>query len=101
MPLYIGMTIFELSKLFMYDLDYNYGSILQRLTACFMKMFTKICLRKMKNQNCFDTCTCDYQKNSKCYREENKKVIGNIKDEAAGVQSSACRSKVQNIFILS
>ena len=93
-PSYVGMCILDFSKTLMYDFHYNY--ILKKYNKEDIKLlFTDTdSLRYhlktedayedfIKDRHLFDNS--DYHPKSKFYFKENKKVIGKMKDECAGV----------------
>ena len=93
-PIYVGMAILDLSKLFMYDFHYNY--MLKKYDRKKIKlMFTdtdslfyeiktdEVYEDLLKDKELFDYS--DYPKNSAFFFDTNKKVIGKMKDEAAGM----------------
>ena len=91
-PIYIGMCILDLSKLLMYDFHYNfikkkYGDLAKLLfgdtdSLCY-QIFTDDVYEDFDcHRDLFDNS--DYNKDSKYYFDTNKKVIGKMKDEAAG-----------------
>ena len=93
-PIYVGMAILDLSKLFMYDLHYNY--MLKKYDRKYIKlMFTdtdSLCYEiktadiykdLFQDKELFDNS--NYPENSEFFFDENKKVIGKMKDEAAGM----------------
>ena len=78
------MCILDLSKTLMYDFHYNY--IRKKHTDCQL-LFTDndsgdVYEDFWEDRSLFDNS--DYPKSSKFFYEENKKVIGKFKDEAAG-----------------
>ena len=90
-PSYVGFSILELSKTLMYDFHYNYirkkypkakllftdtDSLVYHIVA--EDVYSDFYLDK----HLFDNS--DYPESSKFYFDENKKVIGKFKDEAAG-----------------
>ena len=90
-PSYVGFSILELSKTLIYDFHYNYirkkypkakllftdtDSLVYHMVA--EDVYSDFYLDK----HVFDNR--DYPKSSKFYFDENKKVIGKFKDEAAG-----------------
>lgn len=91
-PSYVGMCILDLSKTLMYDFHYNYirkkYPDSQLLFTDTDSLFYQIKSEKdiyeefWVDRNLFDNS--DYPKSSKYYFNENKKVIGKFKDEAAG-----------------
>ena len=93
-PIYVGMAILDLSKLLMYDFQYNY--MLKKYDRKNIKlMFTDtdslfyeiktddVYEDLLKDKELFDNS--NYPKNSEFFFDENKKVIGKMKDEAAGM----------------
>ena len=91
-PLYVGMSILELSKLLMYDFHYNYilpkypdAKLLFTDTdyLCYHIRTEDIYSGFFADRELFDNS--DYPSDSKFYFSENKKVIGKFKDETAGV----------------
>ena len=92
-PAYVGMCILDLSKTLMYDFHYNYIKNNYGDKAKFLFTDTDSLTYEIeakdvykdffKDRDMFDNS--DYDKNSKYYFDNNKKVIGKMKDEAAGV----------------
>ena len=92
-PAYIGMCILDLSKVLMYDFRYNY--IKQKYSDRAKLLFTdtdSLCYEIQTedaykdfwiDRDKFDNS--DYDKSSSFFDATNKKVIGKMKDEAAGV----------------
>ena len=90
-PIYVGFTVLEISKLTMYALHYD-----------FMKMnFNNFKLLFTDTDSlCYEICDenpyekfyehgeyfdlSNYSKNSKYFCNDNKKVLGKMKDESAG-----------------
>ena len=91
-PSYVGMCILDLSKVLMYDFHYNfikakYGDLAQLLftdtdSLCYHIQTDDVYQDLDKHRDMFDNS--DYSKSSKFFFDENKKVIGKMKDEAAG-----------------
>ena len=91
-PSYVGMCILDLSKIHMYDFHYNYIKKKypdsQLLFTDTDSLFYHIKTEKdiyeefWVDRELFDNS--DYPKSSKYFSDENKKVIGKFKDEAAG-----------------
>ena len=91
-PSYVGMCILDLSKVLMYDFHYNfikakYGDRARLLftdtdSLCYIIQTDDVYEDLYNHKNMFDNS--DYKKSSKFYFDENKKVIGKFKDEAAG-----------------
>ena len=91
-PSYVGMCILDLSKVLMYDFHYNfikkkYGDRAKLLftdtdSLCYIIQTDDVYEDLYNHKDMFDNS--DYSKSSKFYFDENKKVIGKMKDEAAG-----------------
>ena len=91
-PSYVGMCILDLSKVLMYDFHYNfikakYGDRAKLLftdtdSLCYHIQTDDVYQDLYNHKDMFDNS--DYSKSSKLYFDENKKVIGKFKDEAAG-----------------
>ena len=91
-PSYVGMCILDLSKVLMYDFHYNfikkkYGERARLLftdtdSLCYYIITDDGYQDLYNHKEMFDNS--DYSKSSKFYFDENKKVIGKMKDEAAG-----------------
>ena len=91
-PSYVGMCILDLSKVLMYDFHYNfieakYGDLAKLLftdtdSLCYHIITDDVYQDLYNHKDMFDNS--DYSKSSKFYFDENKKVIGKFKDEAAG-----------------
>ena len=91
-PSYVGMCILDLSKVLMYDFHYNfikakYGDRAKLLftdtdSLCYHIQTDDVYQDLYNHKDMFDNS--DYSKSSKFYFDENKKVIGKFKDEAAG-----------------
>ena len=93
-PSYVGMTILDLSKTFMYDFHYNY--IKKKYPGEKSKLLftdTDSLTYRIKTEDIYHDLfadrelfdNSDYPPNSEFYFSENKKVIGKFKDETAGV----------------
>ena len=91
-PSYVGMCILDLSKVLMYDFHYNfikakYGDRAKLLftdtdSLCYHILTDDVYEDLYNHKDMFDNS--DYSKSSKFFFDENKKVIGKMKDEAAG-----------------
>ena len=91
-PSYVGMCILDLSKVLMYDFHYNfikkkYGDKARLLftdtdSLCYHIITDDVYEDLYNHKDMFDNSA--YSKSSKFYFDENKKVIGKFKDEAAG-----------------
>ena len=91
-PSYVGMCILDLSKVLMYDFHYNfikakYGDKAKLLftdtdSLCYHILTDDVYEDLYNHKDMFDNS--DYSKSFKFYFDENKKVIGKFKDEAAG-----------------
>ena len=92
-PAFVGACILDLSKTFMYDFHYNYikskyGDKAKLLFTDTDSLTYEIETSDaytdfLQNKDIFDNS--DYKKKSPFYFDENKKVIGKFKDEAAGI----------------
>ena len=92
-PIYLGFCILDISKALMYDFHYNvmkkkYGSKIQLCLTDTDSFLYDIetedaCLDMTENMEIFDTS--NYPKDHFLFNLENKKVLGKIKDETAGV----------------
>ena len=91
-PSYVGMCILDLSKVLMYDFHYNfikakYGDLAKLLftdtdSLCYHIQTDDVYQDLDNHRDMFDNS--DYSKSSKFFFDKNKKVIGKMKDEAAG-----------------
>ena len=91
-PVYAEMCILDLSKTLMYDFHYNfikskYGEKATLLftdtdSLCYHIQTDDVYQDLYKDKGLFDNS--DYPKTSKFFFDNNKKVIGKFKDEAAG-----------------
>jgi hypothetical protein len=91
-PIYVGMSILDLSKYLMYEFHYDvmqikYGESLklcyQDTDSLIYEIETKDIYKDMKSmKEWFDFS--DYPKDHSLYDEKNKKVIGKFKDELNG-----------------
>ena len=90
-PAYVGMCILDLSKTLMYDFHYNYkrkygnkASLLFTDTdSLTYEIETDDVFKDFwEDKQMFDNS--DYDKSSPFFNDSNKKVIGKMKDEAAG-----------------
>ena len=92
-PVYTGMCVLELSKTLMYDFYYNhlepkYGSNCQLLYTDTDSLLLDIKAEDVykdmgENLNFYDTS--DFPEDHTLYGQINKKVLGKMKDECAGV----------------
>ena len=108
-PVYVGMSVLDLSKHLMYDFYYNqlkkqYGEHCQLLYTD-----TDSLLLEIQTENVYEDMgasaslydTSDYPKDHPQYSEENKKVVGKMKDECAGrliVEYVGLRPKMYSIL---
>ena len=91
-PSYVGMCILDLSNVLMYDFHYyfikaKYGDRAKLLftdtdSLCYHIQTDDVYQDLYNHKDMFHNS--DYSKSSKFYFDENKKVIGKMKDEAAG-----------------
>ena len=109
-PVYVGMTILEKSKLLMYDYFYGvlkreYGAKCELLytdTDSFvLEVETEDYYKDMeRRKELYDTS--NYPKEDKLYSNENKKVLGKMKDEGGGVPVAefvALKAKMYSIMM--
>ena len=91
-PIYVGFSILELSKLFMYKVHYDY--VCNKFDAKLLFTDTDSLVYELKNKDVYEECFKDrklfdfsgYPKDSKYYVSTNKKVLGKMKDEFNGVK---------------
>ncbi len=89
-PIYVGMSILDLSKTLMYDFYYNklkkqYGERVCLLYTDFlMHIETEDAYKDIQNNAEFYD-TSNFDKNHVLFSEENKKVLGKFKDDCGGV----------------
>ena len=91
-PIYVGFTILELSKLLMYKLHYDY--VCNKYDAKLLFTDTDSLVYEINSEDVYEQCFKDiglfdfsgYPINSKYYDSTNKKVLGNMKDEFNGVK---------------
>ena len=91
-PVYVGMSILDLSRHLMYDFYYNqlktqYGESCQLLYTDTDSLLLEIEAEDVykgmvQNQTLYDTS--DYPQDHPLYSSANKKVLGKLKDECAG-----------------
>jgi len=91
-PVYVGMSILDLSKYLMYDFYYNqlktqYGEKCKVLytdtDSLLLEIQTENFYTDMeKNKDLYDTS--DYPESHSLQSDKNKKVVGKMKDECAG-----------------
>ena len=90
-PIYIGITVLDLSKWKMYDFHYNF--IKKNFDTKLLFTDTDSLIYEIKPKNIYEEfykCKdlfgfSNYSKDSKFFNETNKKVIGKMKDEFGGV----------------
>ena len=111
-PAYTGMSVLELSKNLMYGFYYlylepKYGSNCQRLCTDTDSLLLEIKTKakdvyKDMKKSLFHYDTSDFPKDHPLYSQKNKKVIGKMKDECAGVPNSEAiclHSKMYSILL--
>ena len=96
-PIYVGMSILDLSKILMYDFYYNlkkqYGDNISLLytdtDSLLMEIQTNDFYQDMAQQiDLYDTS--DFPKDHHLHTTKNKKVLGKMKDECAGEPIIEC-----------
>ena len=96
-PIYLGMSILDLSKTLMYDFHYNYIKEIYGSQANLLFTDTDSLCYEIKTQNFYKDIsksianwfdTSNYPKGHELQSDKNKKVIGMMKDEAGGKQIS-------------
>lgn len=110
-PIYVGMSILDLSKHLMYDIYYNqlkeqYGEKCDVLytdtDSLLLHVETDDVYRDMeKHINLYDTS--DFPKEHYLYSTKNKKVLGKMKDECAGkpiIEYVGLRPKMYSILMM-
>ena len=91
-PSYVGMCILDLSKVLMYDFHYNFIKAKYGDLAILLFTDTDSLCYHIRTEDAYGDFylskglfdNSDYEKSSKFFFDENKKVIGKFKDEAAG-----------------
>ena len=92
-PVYIGMCILKLSKVLMYEFDYDYIKNKYDNNSRLLFRDTDSLMYEIKNEDVYEDFSnnkemfdlSNYSTKSKFYDNSNKLVIGNMKDETAGV----------------
>ena len=107
-PIYVGFTVFELSKTLMYHWHYNYFKKKFDCTLLFtdtdslayeIKSNEDIYEKIYEDKDLFDFS--DYSKDSRFFDDTNKKVIGKMKDEMAGkviTEFAGLKSKIYSLI---
>ncbi len=108
-PVYTGMTILDNSKILMYDFFFNklkkeYGPRCELLytdtDSLLLEIETEDIYKDIeRNKTLYDTS--DYPKEHPLHSNENKKVLGKMKDECAGTPIAECvclRPKMYSII---
>ena len=85
-PIFVILSILELSKLLMYKFHYDY--VCNKYDAKLLFTDTDNLIYEIKSENVYKECFKDkgYPINSKYYDSTNKKVLGKVKDEFNGVK---------------
>jgi uncharacterized C2H2 Zn-finger protein len=92
-PIYVGMSILDLSKVLMYDFHYEKMLPLYRNAISLLYMDTDSFVYHIKGSDFYKDMsrhlehydTSDYPPNHFCHSNSNKKVLGKFKDEANSV----------------
>ena len=87
-PIYVGFTILELAKLKMYQFHYDY--VLKKFNAKLLFTETDSLVYEIKGGNVYEQCFKDKHsfdfsgcpKNSVYYCDDNKKVLGKMKEKS-------------------
>ena len=111
--LYVGMTILENSKILMYDFFYNtlkkhYGPKCELLysdtDSLLLEIETETVYKDMEGPLGADLFhTSNYPKEHPLHSDKNKKVLGKMKDECAGLPIAECvclRPKMYSILMV-
>ena len=85
-PIYFGFTVLDLSKWKMHDFHYNF--IKKKINAELLFTDTDSLAYEIKSENVYEKFYkwkdlfnfSNYLKDSRCYDDINKKVIGKMKD---------------------
>ena len=94
-PIYLGMSILDISKTLMYEFWYDYTKLKygDRTKLCYMHIDSRVIQIKTKDfykdiandiEKWFDTSNCDENDKRPLPIGKNKKVIGLFKDELGG-----------------
>ena len=105
-PIYVGMSILDLSKTLMYDFHYSHIQSKYRKAKLLFTDTDSLCYHietediygDMRNDDWFDTS--NYPTDHMCHSDKNKKVLGKMKDETAGVpvmEFAGLRSKMYSM----
>ena len=103
-PIYVGLTVLELSKWLMFDFHYNFIKkhfdtelLFTDTDSVAYEIKSDVYEEFFKHKHLFDFS--NYSKNSKFFDETNKKVIGKMKDESEGkIIKEFCSIKVKDVF---
>ena len=101
-PIYLGFTVLDFSKWKMYDFHDNF--IKKNFNAKFLFTDTDSLVYEIKSENVCEEFFkwkdlfefSNYSKDSKFFNETNKKAIGKMKDEFAGLKSKMYSIKEHN-----
>ena len=91
-PIYVGFSIFELSKLFTYKFHYDY--VCHKFDAKLLFTDTDSLVYEINSEDVYEQCFKDrklvdfsgYQIDLNYYDSTNNKVLGKMKDEFNGVK---------------
>ena len=92
-PAFIGMCILELSKVLMYEFNYDYIKNKYCNSSRLLSTDTDSSMYEIKTEDVYEDfsngkkmfCFSNYSTKSKYYDNTNKLVVGKMKDEIAGV----------------
>ena len=108
-PVYVGMSILDLSKLLMYDFYYNHLKSKYGDTVCLLYTDTDSLLLQIQTDDVYKDMaqnadlydTSNYPKDHYLHSDKNKKVLGRFKDECAGkpiTEYVGLRSKMYSVM---
>ena len=104
-PIYVGLTVLELSKWLMFDFHYNFIKkhfdtelLFTDTDSVAYEIKSDVYEEFFKHKHLFDFS--NYSKNSNFFDETNKKVIGKMRDDSEGkIIKEFCSIKVKDVFL--